>query len=91
MEKDGQIMLSETCTAWQTDLKRHNRRNVLDKPGNLEDHVGGVSVLLDGAIDLITSGRLIKLSVVDRAKCISPSVGGSDYARPSQDFLGQMS
>ena len=61
-------MLSETCTAWQTDLKRHNRRNVLDKPGNLEDHVGGVSVLLDGAVDLITSGILIKLSAIDRAK-----------------------
>ena len=91
MEKNSQIMLSETCTAWQTDLKRHNRRNVLDKPGNLEDHVGGVSVLLDGAVDLITSGILIKLSAMDRAKYFSPSVGGSDYARPSQDFLGRMS
>lgn len=33
-------------------LKLHNRRDVLDQVGNLEDHILGVSVLLRNSIDL---------------------------------------
>ena len=46
------MMLSETCIAWRAYFESHNGGDMFDKPGDLENHIRRISLLLYGAVDL---------------------------------------